>query len=46
MELPRAIATQDGIPQKGQKSLITKFFEKKYSNAFMQAFPPGWLQQS
>uniref|UniRef100_A0A1X7VCY4 Uncharacterized protein n=1 Tax=Amphimedon queenslandica TaxID=400682 RepID=A0A1X7VCY4_AMPQE len=43
LELPRAIATKEGLPHKGQKSSITKFYEKKYEEAFLLEFPLGWV---
>lgn len=46
LELPRAIATKEGIPYKGQKSSITKFYEKKYEEAFLEEFPSGWVPHS
>ena len=47
LELPRAIADINGIPQKGQKSVTTTFFQKKYGEkVFLDKFPPGWKPQS
>ena len=46
LELPRFIATEYGIPQKGQKSNITKYYQSIYSKAFIDKFPPGWLPES
>lgn len=46
LELPRAIATKDGIPHKGQKISITKFYEKRYEDALLVQFPSGWVPHS
>ena len=44
LELPRAIADANGIPNKGQKSNTTSYYSKRYGNhAFSTSFPPGWL---
>ena len=43
LELPRAIATEDGIPHKGQKSHTSTFYGKRYGEKVIQpAFPMGW----
>ena len=46
IELPRAIATIDGQPTKGNKSSITKVYEKRYLKAcpsvICSTLPPGW----
>lgn len=39
IELPRAIATKEGLPQKGQKSSITKFYEKKIWRGLYRGIP-------
>ena len=45
--LPRAIATSDGQPMKGNKSNTTKVLEKRYENASPQiistSLPTGWI---
>lgn len=46
LELPRVIATEYGIPQKGQKSNITKYYQSIYCKAFIDKFPPDWLPES
>ena len=44
LELPRAIADANGIPQKGQKSTTTTFFQNKYrEEVILSKFPPGWI---
>ena len=47
IELPRAIATSDGQPMKGNKSNTTKVLEKRYENASPQiistTLPTGWI---
>ena len=44
LELPRAIATESGIPNKGQKSNTTAFYLARYGEqAILNAFPSGWL---
>ncbi len=46
LELPRAIATSEGIPNKGTKSNSTKVYAKRYEHAISpvvrSTFPPGW----
>ena len=43
LELPRAIATEGGIPTKGQKSHTTSFYLARYANqAIIGAFPLEW----
>ena len=43
LELPRAITTENGIPNKGEKSNTTSFYTKRYGeNAVLSVFPPGW----
>lgn len=39
IELPRAIATKEGLPQKGQKSSVTKFDEKKIWRGLYRGIP-------
>ena len=47
LELPRAIADTNEIPQKGQKSTSTSFYFKKYGETVIATkFPPGWLPHS
>ena len=47
LELPRAIADVNGIPQKGQKSLTTSFYFKKYGEEVIAPkFPPAWVPHS
>jgi len=47
LELPRAIATSDGLPVKGTKANSTKVFEKRYEHTspsvFITSIPPGWV---
>ena len=44
LELPRAIADENGIPNKGQKSNATSFYFKRYGNStFSTSFPSHWL---
>ena len=47
LELPRALADSNGIPQKGQKSTVTSFSQTKYGEKVISnTFPPGWLPNS
>lgn len=46
LELPRALCSSDGLPNKGQKSTITSFFKNKYPSVFLSKFPSNWLPQS
>ena len=47
LELPRAIADSNGIPQKGQKSTSTSFFQTRYGEeVILYKFPQGWLPHS
>ena len=47
IELPRAIATSEGTPNKGTKSNITNSLEKRYQQAtppvILQSLPPTWV---
>lgn len=44
LELPRAIADPDGIPQKGMKSFTTNFYQTRYGEAaILSTFPPTWF---
>lgn len=45
LELPRAIATETGIPNKGNKSLVTTFYRNRYDNVFVNSLPAGWLPE-
>lgn len=43
LELPRAIATENGIPNKGSKANTTAFYIKRYEDkAILTRFPLGW----
>lgn len=50
LELPRAIATFDGKPVKGNKSNITKVVQKRYEKAtppiISTSLKPGWVPDS
>ena len=41
-ELPRAICTSDGPPNKGQKSNALKFYKKRYDTVITCIYPPSW----
>ena len=41
-ELPRAICTSDGLPNKGQKSNALKFYQKRYDTVITCIYPPLW----
>ena len=44
LELLRAIATETGIPNKGNKSLVTSSYRNRYKdNVFIDTFSTGWL---
>jgi len=47
IDLPRAISTSDGEPNKGTKSVTTTVYLKRYEEAmptpFVTRFPTGWL---
>lgn len=44
IELPKAIADENGLPNKGQKCNTTTFFVNRYSDqVFLQTFPLGWI---
>lgn len=43
LELPRAICTPKGEPYKGQKSYVTKFLEKRYSDVVVSMFSGSWI---
>ncbi len=46
LELPRALADESGIPNKGQKSNSTPFYSTRYGEQVvmcMYQFPVGWL---
>ena len=42
IEFPRALCNIDNLPVKGQKSLVTGFYQGRYSNVIMQSFPANW----
>ena len=48
--IPLAIATNEGVPRKGQKSNITKFIENRYEKAtqpiISNSLPTGWVPES
>ena len=46
LELSRAICTPSGVPHKGQKSFVTNFLEKRYSDSAVNVFPGGWVPHS
>ena len=41
-ELPRAICTSDGLPNKGQKSNALKFYQKRYDTVITCIYLPLW----
>ena len=41
-ELPRAICTSDGLPNKGQKSNASKFYQKRYDTVIICIYLPLW----
>ena len=43
LELPRAIADCNGIPNKGSKSNTTNFYQKRYNDVIITQFPHGWF---
>lgn len=49
IELPLALATNDGTPLKGQKSYATKAFQSRYQASLppvtYNALPTGWIPQ-
>ena len=48
LELPRALCDIDGLPTKGQKSLVTNFYQCRYkeSSIITHQFPPNWIADS
>ena len=49
IEFPHAICDVNGIPNKGQKSLTTKFYEARYNqqcNIILNAFTGNWIPQT
>ena len=45
LELPRAIADHNGLPNKGSKSTSTTFFEKRYQGIVCKTFPQQWFPE-
>ena len=44
LELPRALADESGIPNKGQKSNSTAFYNNRYGEqVIMSQFPLQWI---
>ena len=44
LELPRAIASECGVPNKAQKCNTTAFYATRYGDqVVMSHFPPGWI---
>ena len=41
-ELPRALCTSDGLPNKGQKSNVSKFYQRRYNTVITCIYPPLW----
>ena len=41
-ELPRALCTSDGLPNKGQKSNVLKFYQRRYNTVITCIYPPLW----
>jgi len=48
IELPRALCTTDGIPVKGQKSIVTNYYQAWYKEAelIIHTFPNNWIADS
>ena len=47
LELPQALADNEGKPHKGTKSSTTKFFSARYGErVILQSFPSGWVPDS
>ena len=42
-DLPRVLCDSSGVPNKGQKSYMTKWLEKKYQTIIVNRLPQGWL---
>ena len=45
-ELPRALFTSDGLPNKGKKSNALNFYQKRYNNVISNKYPTSWEQQT
>ena len=41
-ELPRALCTSDGLPNKGQKSNVLKFYQRRYNTVITCIYLPLW----
>lgn len=48
IEFPRALCTTDGLPVKGQKSIITHFYQARYKDVGLitHTFPTNWIADS